>query len=182
MASIPENERSNRVPKYKTPEALKEKCDAYFEWCDGTLLKDDDGHPVLTKFGEPVYIDRHPPTMTGLARFLGFKSRQSLKNCRMRGKAFNEVIMDARMRIETFCEEQLFTRDGVNGAKFSLAANFNGWKEEKTEGSAGPTVTIINDIPKPEAPIQQGTVEPTPEGAAVASGATEKAEEVKSDG
>ena len=39
--------------------------------------------------------------------------------------------------MEQYAEERLFDKDGANGAKFSLANNFSGWKE-KTQLETGP--------------------------------------------
>ncbi len=39
--------------------------------------------------------------------------------------------MRAKARVEMYAEERLFDKDGANGAKFSLANNFSGWKEKK---------------------------------------------------
>ncbi len=41
-----------------------------------------------------------------------------------------------KSRCEEYAERRLYDRDGVNGAKFSLANNFKGWRdkpEDKTE-------------------------------------------------
>lgn len=36
-----------RPPKYKSKEEIEEKIDAYFKECEGEILKDDEGKPVL---------------------------------------------------------------------------------------------------------------------------------------
>ncbi len=134
-------------PRYKTPEEIQEKIDAYFEDCKGTLLKNKNGDPVIDRWGNPVYIDRHPPTITGLALALGFKTRRALLLYQAK-KAFTDVILEAKSKVELFNEEQLFTRDGAKGAMFNLQHNFAGWQEVKQEENKSSAVTIINDIPK----------------------------------
>ena len=55
-----------RPPKYKSAGEMQEKIDAYFEDCKGEPLMVD-GEPYLDKYGQPVIIHAHPPTVTGLA-------------------------------------------------------------------------------------------------------------------
>ena len=142
-----------RPPKYKDPEELKKKVDAYFEDCKGEVLRNGDGDPVLNKFGEPVYVGGHPLTVTGLALALGFTTRHSL--LAYQGKAaFRDIITEAKTKVEAYAEERLFDKDGCNGAKFSLQNNFREWDDTRNvEMTGGPVVNIINDIPK-EAPTK----------------------------
>ncbi len=134
-------------PKYTSKEQIEGLIEKYFEDCEGELLRDADGNPVLDKFSQPIFIDRRPPTTAGLARALGFKSRTSLWNYKGK-KEFRNTIEAAMLRIEEYTEQRLFDRDGSNGAKFSLQFNFKGWREEKAEEEKSPAVTIVNDIPK----------------------------------
>lgn len=122
-----------RPPKYKSKEEIEEKIDAYFKECEGELLTDDKGKPILNKWGNPVIINQRPPTVTGLALALGFSTRLSLLN--YQGKAeFVNTILRAKSRIEEYTEQRLFDRDGSNGAQFSLRNNFSGWNErQRTE-------------------------------------------------
>lgn len=111
-------------PKYKNPEEMQRVIDDYFDSCAGRLATDEDGQPILNKFGEPVYLDQHPPTVTGLALALGFSSRQTLLNYQAR-PAFMDTITRAKSRCEAYAEERLYDRDGARGAQFSLEHNFN---------------------------------------------------------
>lgn len=135
-----------KKPRYKTPEEIQEKIDAYFIQCEGTLLRDHNGDPMVDRWGNPIYIDRKPPTITGLALALGFKTRKALQLYKAK-KEFTDVILLAKSRIEQYNEEMLFSRDGSKGAQFSLRHNFQGWQDENAEDK-GPAVSIINDIPK----------------------------------
>lgn len=67
--------------------------------------------------------------MTGLADALDM-SRQSLLNYKGK-KEFFDTITRAKRKCEIYAEEKLFDKSGVNGAKFSLANNFEGWKEKQ---------------------------------------------------
>ena len=74
---------------------------------------------MFNKFGSPVFVDVHPPTVTGLALALGFTSRQALLNYQAKPE-FVDTITRAKARVEQYAEERLFDRDGSNGAQFSL--------------------------------------------------------------
>lgn len=106
---------------------MSEAIEAYFKDCEGHTITDENGEIVTDKHGVPVVIGTHPPTVTGLALWLGFKTRQSLLNYQARSKAFDDVLTMAKSRCEEYAERRLYDRDGVNGAKFSLVNNFNGW-------------------------------------------------------
>ena len=135
-----------RPPKYKSAEEIQEKIDAYFKACEGTVLCGDDGKPVLNKFGEAVIVGAKPLTVTGLALALGFTSRRALLNYQGK-KEFVHTITRAKSRIEQYTEERLFDKDGANGAKFSLANNFEGWKEKKEiEAEVKRDLTISIDL------------------------------------
>lgn len=114
---------------------MQEAVNAYFADCEGRPLTDESGEPILNKNGSPVIVGAHPPTVTGLALWLGFKTRQSLLNYQHRTAAFNDILTAAKSRCEEYAERRLFDRDGVNGAKFSLANNFKGWNEKSEPSS-----------------------------------------------
>ena len=115
-----------RPLKYKTVGALQAAIDAYFQDCQGKPLLDEDGTAVTDKYGEPVIIGAHPPTVTGLALALGFTGRQALLNYQGR-KQFMDTITRAKSRCEEYAESRLFDRDGARGAQFSLEHNFR-WR------------------------------------------------------
>ena len=120
-----------RPLKYKTVDALQAAIDAYFEDCQGKPLVDDKGNAVTDKYGEPVIIGAHPPTVTGLALALGFTNRQSLLNYQGK-KQFFDTITRAKSRCEAYTESRLFDRDGARGAQFSLEHNFR-WKSDDSD-------------------------------------------------
>lgn len=124
------NKTVGRPPKYKSKEEIEEKINAYFEDCEGRVLKDDEGNVVFDKFGRPVTVGQHPPTITGLALALGFSTRLSLLNYQGK-KEFMNTITRAKSMVEAYTEERLFDRDGTNGAQFSLKNNFKGWADKQ---------------------------------------------------
>jgi hypothetical protein len=136
--------KGGRPPMYKTKEEIQEKIDAYFKECEGKVYTDSEGKPVLDKYGMPVMIGVRPLTITGLALALGFNSRQALLNYQAKPE-FNDTIMRAKAQVERYAEERLYDKDGANGAKFSLANNFEGWREKQqieAEVNSEMTITI----------------------------------------
>lgn len=127
---------------YSTPEQMQAKIDEYFEECRGEVLTDKDGMPLYDKNGIELRVGVRPLTITGLALALGFNSRQALLNYQAKDE-FHDTIMRAKAKVECYAEERLFDKDGANGAKFSLANNFDGWKEKKEiEADVKNAVTI----------------------------------------
>lgn len=119
-----------RPPTYKCKEEIVDKIEAYFKECEGEVLRNANDEPVLNKFGEPVYINQKPPTVTGLALALGFSTRMALLS--YQGKEeFTDTILRAKARVEEYAEQRLYDRDGSNGAQFSLRNNFSGWNERQ---------------------------------------------------
>lgn len=112
--------------KYKSVKAMQEAIDAYFKDCRGEPLLDGDGHVMTDKHGTPIIINAHPPTVTGLALWLGFTGRQALIDYQGR-EEFADTVTRAKARCEEYAEARLYDKDGANGAKFSLGCNF-GWK------------------------------------------------------
>ncbi|MBE5880394.1 MAG: hypothetical protein E7288_10550 [Lachnospiraceae bacterium] len=134
---------AGRPPKYKSKEEIQEKIDAYFEECKGTpLINKETGEPYFDKNGAPIVYGVRPLTITGLALALGFNSRQSLLNYQDK-EEFMDTITRAKAQVERYAEERLYDKDGANGAKFSLANNFEGWREKQSiEADVNSEVTI----------------------------------------
>lgn len=138
------------TPMYTSVEEIESKIEQYFEDCKGYPLTDNEGNQIFNKFGLPIFIDVHPPTVTGLALALGFTSRQALLNYQAKLE-FVDTITRAKARVEQYAEERLFDRDGSNGAQFSLRNNFKGWDADKKNDDSGDgKITIVNNIPRPE--------------------------------
>lgn len=139
----PGESRVGRPLKYKTVEELQAAIDAYFTACKGKPLLDENGTAVTDKYGEPVIIGAHPPTVTGLALALGFSGRQALLNYQAKPK-FMDTITRAKSRCEAYAEERLFDRDGARGAQFSLEHNFR-WNTGNTAAEES-EVKILDDL------------------------------------
>ena len=132
-----------RPLKYKTVEELQAAIDAYFTDCKGRPLLDENGVAVTDKYGEPVIVDSHPPTVTGMALALGFTGRKQLLDYQGR-KTFCNTITRAKARCEEYAEQRLYDRDGANGAQFSLRCNF-GWND-KAPPEEESEVKILDDL------------------------------------
>lgn len=130
-----------RPPKYKTPEEMAGRIDAYFDRCAGEYLTDAEGRYIMDRSGRPILAGATPPTVTGLALALGFATRMSLTM--YQGKAaFRDLITVAKSRVEMYAEERLFDRDGCEGAKFTLRCNF-GWGREEAQQHEERIIRIV---------------------------------------
>lgn len=137
---------------YETPEEMQEVIDQYFKDCEGKPLIVD-GEVLRGKYGEIIYDNAHPPTVTGLALALGFTTRQALINYQGR-KGFVDTVSRAKSRIEAYAEARLYDRDGQRGAEFSLKYNFKWAQEEKNSAEDGATGVVMLPVimPTPEPP------------------------------
>ncbi len=127
-------------------ELMQERIDAYFKECAGRVLTNPDGQVMRDKYGVPIIVDAKPLTITGLALAIGFNSRQSLMNYQGKPEFF-DTIKRAKAKVEQYAEERLFDKDGANGAKFSLANNFEGWREKQSiEADVKNEVTISVEL------------------------------------
>lgn len=128
-----EKHAGGRPLKYNTKEEMQEKIDQYFESCYKpvrVLIKDTNKYITLKdEEGNIIKEQYRPFTVTGLADALDI-SRQSLLNYSEKDEFF-DTIMRAKRKCELYAEERLFDKDGANGAKFSLANNFESWKDKK---------------------------------------------------
>lgn len=137
--------RAGRPPRYKSVEELQAKIDAYFTDCKGKPLLDEDGNAVTDKYGEPVIVDAHPPTVTGLALALGFTGRQALLNYQAK-KQFVDTITRAKSRCEEYAESRLFDRDGARGAQFSLEHNFRWNADDPTAQALDRAAQVLKEV------------------------------------
>lgn len=90
----------------------------------------------LQKRVDEYFDQAEKVTLTGLALFLGFESRQSVYDYEKDGR-FSYTIKKARLKVENYYEEHLLS-DKATGAIFALK-NF-GWVDNKN-------VNITNEKP-----------------------------------
>ncbi len=131
-----------RPAMFQTPQQMQEAIDAYFESCKPTFLTVK-GKTILDKTGTPV-IDYNPPTVSGLALFLGFESRQSMYDYTKR-EGFSYIVTRARTRIEADREKDICSGRNVEGSKFHLA-NMSGWRAEQEQKHAVELTASISNF------------------------------------
>ena len=135
---------AGRPPKYKTAEQLQAKIDEYFkEKVKNEPLLDQEGNPMRDRQGRLVY-DIKPPTVAGLALYLGFCDRKSLYEYKEKPE-FTHTIKACVTKIEEYAEIQL-TQGNSTGAIFWLKNHR--WKDKTTtehEGDAIAPTIIINE-------------------------------------
>lgn len=128
--------KRGRPAKISDVQVMQNKIEAYFKNCPDYV--------VLSAFnkmtGEFVEYKKYTPTMTGLALYLGFVSRQSMLDYEKKPE-FSGTIKNARLRIEHEYEKQLYM-DKCTGAIFALK-NF-GWKD-KVENEITTNAPVIED-------------------------------------
>ena len=119
-----------RPPHFESPDDLQVKITAYFE---SLKYKEDEAGKIIQE-GEPA-------TITGLAYFLGFESRQSFYDYEKRDQ-FSYAIKKARLKIEYEYEKKLH---GYNVTGIIFALKNLGWadkQEIKHEGLPDPVMTV----------------------------------------
>lgn len=107
-----EKDVGGRPPFYKTAQELKDKIDSYFK--KGVKIR----KVIIGKKPNQQVVEVPVPTISGLAKFLGFESRQSFYDYEKKD-GFTYTVKRARLFIETEYEEQLQT-GSVAGAIFAL--------------------------------------------------------------
>lgn len=105
-----------RPPLFETPADLKQKVDQYFEWIKGE--KNDKGEYTR----DPEHV-----TITGIALYLGFESRQSFYDYEKKD-GFTYIIKRARMIVENSYEQNLRSNN-VTGSIFALKNM--GWTDKQ---------------------------------------------------
>lgn len=128
-----------RPPFYDTVEQLQERIDGYWDYIQGEykdIEEEDEDGDLITRREFTRYAEH--PTITGLALYLGFTSRQALLNYEAK-EEFVDAVKKAKTKIESAYEQALFGRNAA-GPIFALK-NF-GWTDkqeidQKTEHSGG---------------------------------------------
>jgi hypothetical protein len=152
-----------KYPKF-TADGLTILIDQYFIYIKGkyrmvkTPPKKEGEKPTRTKTW-----DREPEfaTISGLALFLGFSSRQVFDDCMHKGK-YAEILKRGCLRIEAFYESRLH-QHSTSGAIFALKSM--GWNEKHETKTTEETnlktlsIKIIETGPKPVHTEKEVTLE-----------------------
>jgi len=144
---------NRKYPKF-TADELNISIDQYFTYIKGKYRttkappKKSGDKPTRQKIWDR---EPEPPTITGLALFLGFSSRQSFDDYEQKGK-FAPLLRRGRLRIEAEYEKKLHDHY-TSGPIFALKSL--GWNDGKnTDTTSVPrslNIKIIETGPKPAA-------------------------------
>lgn len=128
--------RYKHLLKWDDPDKLSQAISDYYDDCDRRNA---------------------PYTIAGLALWLGFSNKDSVRDYCGRKDELGEIMNSARLRIEQQRSEQLITAEGAApvGKMFDLKCNF-GWQEppqrqevNNPDGNMGPKyVTVLPDGPR----------------------------------
>lgn len=129
---------AGRPAFYDNEQELSAKIEEYFEYIKGEF--EDIKDPQTGKVTDRRVIRKpEPPTITGIALFLGFESRQSFYDYEEKGQ-FSYAIKRGRLRVENGYEINLTTAQSATGSIFALKNM--GWKDkseidQRIEGELG---------------------------------------------
>jgi len=128
VRKAPAKRPAGRPAMFRTPEEMQAKIDEYFATQIGRRpMLDINGKQVYSKSGVPLF-DEEPPTVSGLALYLGFTDRTSFYEYKTRA-AFSDTVKRAITRIEHYAECGVLMRDKPTGSIFWLKNH--GWRAEE---------------------------------------------------
>lgn len=133
---------AGRPPHFESEELLKQQVDSYFIHIQGEKVRKVDETGNIDEYWERP---PEPATITGLALYLGFESRQSVYDYGEREK-FSYIIKNAQLRVECEYEKKL---SGNNPTGSIFALKNMGWKD-KTEQDLNVTGSPIQIIMPPD--------------------------------
>lgn len=94
---------NGRPPKYDNPEELAKKIDEYFEQCEPEYAthENNEGQTIVftDKNGRPIINNLNAPSLSKLALYLGYASRQSIYDNEKKDE-FSYIIKRARSKVE----------------------------------------------------------------------------------
>jgi hypothetical protein len=133
----------NTLPKFSSADELDKLIDAFFKQLES---KKRTSSKTTTSKSDDV----KPATLTGLALYLGFHSREQFERYESKGK-FSANLKKARLRIEAIYEKKLH-QSTFGGAIFALK-NL-GWADKGETKQVVPAikilkVTIVESGPSP---------------------------------
>jgi len=129
---------AGRPPIFDNADSLQQEISEYFE--KGVTTKT----VIIGKAPNQTSIEIEVPTISGLAYYLGFESRQSFYDYEKR-EGFSYTIKRARLFIEQHYEEMLQTGN-TTGAIFALK-NFD-WSDKQEFSHSGQITTITGMVVK----------------------------------
>ena len=128
--------QGGRTPFFNNPEELETKVEEYFIWVKGEYEERSGDRTITKKDGTIInetytywftIRERETPSVTGLAMFLGFESRQSMYDYEKKAE-FSYSIKKALLKVENTYEGGLW-QEKPTGAIFALKNM--GWVDSK---------------------------------------------------
>ncbi len=140
------------IKLFKSTDELRVLVDEFFKSIEGEYKQVE---KPSKKADEPAAIQKvtlreaEPPTMAGLAFYLGFNSRDEFDKLERAGK-YAAILKRARLRIEVAYEKKLH-QQSPSGALFALKSmGWNDKPEDKPQsGNTTIVVKLIESGPKP---------------------------------
>jgi DNA-packaging protein gp3 len=130
-----------RIYPKLTPDELITCIDDYFTFIKGKYRMKKVPAKEAGKITRTKVWDREPEpaTISGLALFLGFSSRQMFDACEHKGK-LAQIMRRGRLRIEAEYEKRLH-QHSTSGAIFALKSM--GWKDGKPDDTSTSRTLIV---------------------------------------
>jgi hypothetical protein len=134
------------MPKhfFTTSNELLNRINAYFNYIEGEYYLENKSathSKAQADSKQKIWMrEPEPATLTGLAIFLGFHSRQAFEKYEENGR-FANVLKSGRLRVEAIYEKKLHLLSSASGAIFALKSM--GWNE-KTESKTIAKAVIKN--------------------------------------
>ena len=107
--------KGGRPLKFKSPEELQNKIDAYYEWA-----KENKKHITIT--GLAWFLDTNRQTLLRYEEDDSELLKSVSEDVR---QAFRDTVKKAKARIEMEYEESLYNKNSAVGAIFTLKNNYN---------------------------------------------------------
>ncbi|EGT4144736.1 hypothetical protein EQY69_11005 [Clostridium perfringens] len=107
--------KAGRPLKFKSPEELQSKIDAYYEWA-----KENKKHITIT--GLAWFLDTNRQTLLRYEEDDSELLKSVSEDVR---QAFRDTVKRAKARIEMEYEESLYNKNSAVGAIFTLKNNYN---------------------------------------------------------
>jgi hypothetical protein len=131
-----------RPALFNNPEELQSKVDEY--------LNHKDHEWIVT---ETAVYQKEPITITGLAYYLGFESRQSFYDYEKHDE-YSYIIKKARLKVESEYEAKL-SRNNPTGSIFALKNM--GWKDKTEQEITGVMPVIWKEEKTYREPVLNGS-------------------------
>jgi hypothetical protein len=119
-------------PIFTKSKELSNHIEAYFRYIEGEYRPEEKTHAEVNGQKKICLREPEPATITGLALFLGFNSRDAFDDYEKTGK-FANTLKRGRLKVEAIYEKKLHHQSSA-GAIFALKSM--GWNEKPESKTA----------------------------------------------